>query len=406
MVSELFKFMTLRAEEPTRALTRTATGLATAAGLGALLVVGAFGCSRACGPTASVELRAHPKIVFGDLLIEPEARAHVGDAFVVLDEDRALVGGSLGLRASSEHRGVVFVMDGLGTRRGRVARPRTDDAPDRFGGALAVGRGFVAIADPLVGKEEPPGRVFVFDPVDLSLRATLTATTVGRPPGERVRFGRGLAAAGSWLWIGATTAPAGAVYGFEAPFEGGPGRVLEAPEGTRGFGEHLAASAHMLLVGACGGALVYEAAGGRLVRRLGDIEAAKEGCYAARVALADDAAIVVVGRGPAARVEAFVPTTGASLRRFDAPDGVSRDFGARVATCGDSVLVADGTGRRVHVYDRASGRRASALGPPHGAARSYGWELGCWNGRPVVMDPDLPAPPPQVYGRVYVYDEE
>lgn len=369
----------------------------------ALLLLSALGCSRACGTSAAVELRNRPKIVFGDLLIEPEWRVNVGDAFVVLDDGRALVGGSLGLRAGSEHRGVVFIMERHGMRVGRIERPRKDEAPDRFGSVLAVGQGFIAIADPLAGREDPPGRVFVYESAARSLRATITATTAGRPPDERVRFGRGLAAAGSRLWVGASTDPRGAVYGFDAPFDGGPTHVLAAPEGTRWFGEYLAASARTLLVGVCGGALVYEASGGRLAHRLGDVEAPQEGCYPARVALADEVAFVSVGRGPKARVEAFDVGTGRRLRRFEAPEEASRDFGGRIAACGSSLLVEDGIGRRVHVYDRESGRRTSALGPP-GAARSFGWALGCWQGRPVVTDPDLPATPPQVHGRVYVYE--
>ncbi|MCA9552517.1 MAG: hypothetical protein KC933_20965, partial [Myxococcales bacterium] len=215
----------------------------------ALLLLSALGCSRACGTSAAVELRNRPKIVFGDLLIEPEWRVNVGDAFVVLDDGRALVGGSLGLRAGSEHRGVVFIMERHGMRVGRIERPRKDEAPDRFGSVLAVGQGFIAIADPLAGREDPPGRVFVYESAARSLRATITATTAGRPPDERVRFGRGLAAAGSRLWVGASTDPRGAVYGFDAPFDGGPTHVLAAPEGTRWFGEYLAASARTLLVG-------------------------------------------------------------------------------------------------------------------------------------------------------------
>ena len=68
-----------------------------------------------------------------------------------------------------------------------------------------------------------------------------------------------------------------------------------------------------------------------------------------------------VGRGPKARVEAFDVGTVRRLRRFEAPEEASRDFGGRIAACGSSLLVEDGIGRRVHVYDRESGRRTSAL---------------------------------------------
>jgi len=282
----------------------------------------------------------------------PGESDQLGSAVAALGSD--LFVGAPHFNSGAAHAGAVFVFRAGGIGTLTKPAPAFDDL---FGFAVAAAGNTVVVGAPFDGTGAPgAGAAYLFD----AQTGALTQTLANPTPEDYDLFGNAVAAAGTFVVVGApfddTTKPnAGAAYVFDAA-SGALLHTLQAPRPKEGdlFGSAVAASDTMIAVGApyddtvatnAGAVHLFDAATGTLVHTFLNPEDNADDRFGSAVAIAGGGVLIGApfddtGAADAGIAYLFDALSGALLTTFDNPTPAPGDqFGASLAAGGNLVAV-------------------------------------------------------------------